>query len=147
MVTTTVNASQLPDCETNYYLYCPFSYFNKQHLTRISCHIVSHVQYTFSQLLDMVQCSEDELTDGLEQLQACNINGQLLTHSLTHSLPPPPPPCPFLIAAAGCWRVLDLDYKEQVFQDILTLVDAEGWEWTKIPLADCCVKMAQIAPR
>jgi sister chromatid cohesion protein DCC1 len=56
----------------------------------------------------------------LQQLQACHIDGY--------------------------WRVFDLDYRDQVFQSILTLLEEEDWSWSEVPLRECCDKLSQLEP-
>ncbi|XP_019854496.1 PREDICTED: sister chromatid cohesion protein DCC1-like [Amphimedon queenslandica] len=77
-------------------------------------------RYTYNDLLDKVQASEEELKAGLKQLQACLVDGY--------------------------WRVFHLDYRDQVFQSILTLLEEEDWSWKSIPLQETCQKLEELEP-
>lgn len=42
--------------------------------------IVINLQYTFVQLLEVVQASEEELLEALKKLHVCNIDGKCSSH-------------------------------------------------------------------
>lgn len=77
-------------------------------------------KYTFEELKDRVQASDAELLGSLEQQQACNVD--------------------------GFWRTFDPDYRDRVFQSILTLLEEEDWSYSKIPLEGCLSKLLQLEP-
>ena len=66
-------------------------------------------------------------------------------------LPVPPPPSPththtHTHTHTGYWRVFDLDYRDQVFQHILTLLEEEDWSWKSVPFEKCCEKLKDLEP-
>ena len=48
---------------------------------------------------------------------------------------------------AGYWRLLDLDYRDQAFQRVLTLLEEEDWSYTHVPLNAACQKLEELEPR
>ena len=48
---------------------------------------------------------------------------------------------------AGYWRLLDLDYRDQVFQRVLTLLEEEDWSYKRVPLTAACEKLEELEPR
>ena len=40
-----------------------------------------------------------------------------------------------------------MDYRERVFQQVLTLLEEEDWSHTCVPLEPCCHRMASLEPR
>lgn len=52
----------------------------------------------------------------------------------------------FLIFSLGYWRVFDLDYRDQVLQSILTLLEEEDWSWNSVPLLQTCQKLEELEP-
>ena len=46
----------------------------------------------------------------------------------------------------GKWRLLDLDYRDKVFQTILTLLEEKDWAWQSVPLQGCCDMLAELEP-
>jgi len=77
-------------------------------------------KYATSQLLDIIQASEDELNVGLEKLGALQID--------------------------GCWRVLDTNYREKAFSQILALIEEKSWEWCRVPLQHTCDMLQELYP-
>jgi len=77
-------------------------------------------KYTTHQLLGLIQASEEELNHGLTKLGALQIDGY--------------------------WRVLDMDYKEKAFSQILALVEEKCWDWHKIPLQFTCDTLEVLYP-
>ena len=47
----------------------------------------------------------------------------------------------------GFWRLLDVDYMDQSFQYVLTLLEEEGWNVEHIPLNDCASKLVDLQPK
>lgn len=78
-------------------------------------------KYTFDELLAHVQASESELCEALDRLQACMIDGY--------------------------WRLFDLDYRDSVFQHILTVLEEEDWSFRVVPLEATCQKLEELEPR
>ena len=52
----------------------------------------------------------------------------------------------FNFKSIGYWRVFDLDYRDQVLQSILTLLEEEDWSWKSIPLQQTCQKLEELEP-
>lgn len=48
--------------------------------------------------------------------------------------------------APGYWRLLDLDYRDQVFQMVLTLLEEEDWSYKRVPLHAACEKLKELEP-
>ena len=46
----------------------------------------------------------------------------------------------------GYWRLLDLDYRDQVFQRVLTLLEEEDWSYKRVPLNAACQKLEELEP-
>ena len=42
--------------------------------------------------------------------------------------------------------MFELDYRDQVFQSIVTLLEEEDWSWKKIPFEKCCEKLKELEP-
>merc|ERR1712168_1636550 len=78
-------------------------------------------KYTTQQLLGLIQASECELMQGLEKLGALEID--------------------------NCWRLLDTDYKEKAFSQILALVEEKCWDWHAVPLQFTCETLEVLYPR
>ena len=47
----------------------------------------------------------------------------------------------------GCWRVFDLDYRDRVFQHVLTLLEEEDWSYRSVPLEATCNRLEELEPR
>ena len=77
-------------------------------------------KYTTQQLLGLIQASEDEMNHGLKRLGALQID--------------------------GCWRVLDIDYQEKAFSQILALVEEKCWDWHAIPIQFTCDILEELYP-
>lgn len=76
---------------------------------------------TTSDLLDIIQASEEELHLSLQDLGALQI--------------------------AGNWRILELGYQEKCFAQILALVEEQCWSCDEVPLTECCDVLAELYPR
>lgn len=48
---------------------------------------------------------------------------------------------------AGYWRLLDVDYMDQSFHHILTLLEEEGWSTDNVPLVQCAGKLEELQPK
>lgn len=77
-------------------------------------------KYTLSDMLDVIQASETEIMDELHKMEACLIDGY--------------------------WRVFDLDYRDEVFQHILTLLEEKDWSWKMVLLDMCCESLSELHP-
>ena len=44
----------------------------------------------------------------------------------------------------GYWRVFDLDYRDEVFQHILTLLEEKDWSWKMVPLDMCYESLSEL---
>ena len=49
-------------------------------------------------------------------------------------------------ATAGYWRLLELDYRDRVFQMVLTLLEEEDWSYKRVPLNATCEKLEELEP-
>lgn len=47
---------------------------------------------------------------------------------------------------AGYWRLLDPDYRDRVFQMVLTLLEEEDWSYKRVPLNATCEKLEELEP-
>ena len=79
------------------------------------------LQYTTKELMSLIQASKVELMEGLKYLGALDIDGY--------------------------WRVLDTNFQEKAFSQILALVEENSWETDSIPLEDTCQVLQQLYPR
>lgn len=77
-------------------------------------------KYTFEELLDLVQSSEDELYEALDKLQACPIQGY--------------------------WRLLDADYRDMAFQHVMRLLVEQDWSYKHVPLNATCRLLQELEP-
>ncbi|XP_065175104.1 sister chromatid cohesion protein DCC1-like [Sycon ciliatum] len=77
--------------------------------------------YTFRDLLDLVQGSEDELWTGLKRCKACCID--------------------------GFWRLLSADYFEQAFDRIVQSLAEKDWPIYEVPVDECCELLTDLLPR
>ncbi len=39
-----------------------------------------------------------------------------------------------------------VDYRDELFQHILTLLEEQDWSWHCIPLEECCNKLSELHP-
>lgn len=78
-------------------------------------------RYTFEELLDCVRASEGELVQALDRLEACLIDGH--------------------------WCLLELDYRDRVFQFVLTLLEELDLNHRHVPLDLVCSKLEELEPR
>lgn len=39
-----------------------------------------------------------------------------------------------------------MDYKDKVFQTIMTLLEEKDWSWQSVPVQDCCDMLAELEP-
>lgn len=72
-------------------------------------------------MLSLIQASEDELLKSLRHFGALQID--------------------------GFWRVLEINYQEKAFSQILALVEEESWEWKSIPLKATCDVLQELYPK
>ncbi|XP_065646559.1 sister chromatid cohesion protein DCC1 isoform X3 [Hydra vulgaris] len=77
-------------------------------------------KFTTEDLLDTIQCSEAELTQGLIACQALQVDGY--------------------------WRTLEINYQEKAFSQILALVEEKGWSWKEIPTEETCEILKELYP-
>lgn len=75
---------------------------------------------TTEMMLDTVQASEEELIEGLKQLGA--------------------------IQHENHWIMLEINYQEKAFSQILALVEEKCWSWKKIPLNETCDMLNELYP-
>jgi len=80
----------------------------------------SKEKYTTQQLLGLIQASEEELKRGLNKLGAFEIE--------------------------GFWRVLDTNYKEKAFSQILALIEEKSWDWHTVPIQCTCDMLHDLYP-
>lgn len=78
-------------------------------------------KYTFDDLLDIIQASNEELMKALFDIQAYLINGY--------------------------WRLLDFDYLSRIFNFILNLVDSNSWPTDEIPELKLLDILQELEPR
>ncbi|XP_015929770.2 sister chromatid cohesion protein DCC1 [Parasteatoda tepidariorum] len=76
---------------------------------------------TFDHLLDIIQCSEEELIAELTEMQTCIINGFV--------------------------RVLDFDYKFSVFSQILEVIESQSLPIDKIPKETVLSALEDLEPK
>ncbi|XP_074640253.1 sister chromatid cohesion protein DCC1-like [Tubulanus polymorphus] len=77
--------------------------------------------YTYDELLDVIQASEDELMKALKALQVCTIDGKM--------------------------RILEFDYLSQVLSSLFLLLDEKDWSYDAIPGTHCCEILADLYPK
>ena len=78
------------------------------------------LKLTTEMLLDTVQASEEELIEGLKQLGAIQLENQ--------------------------WIMLEINYQEKAFSQILALVEEKCWSWKEIPLNETCDMLSELYP-
>lgn len=78
-------------------------------------------KHTTEGLLSLIQASEEELLKSLRHFGALQID--------------------------GFWRVLEINYQEKAFSQILALVEEESWEWKSIPLKATCDVLQELYPK
>lgn len=78
-------------------------------------------KYTFEDLLDIIQSSEEELRKELVRMQTCNLDGFI--------------------------RVLDFDYKFNVFSSILNVIDSRSLPLDKIPKDSVIEALEDLEPK
>ncbi|KAJ8869660.1 hypothetical protein PR048_028653 [Dryococelus australis] len=76
--------------------------------------------YNLAELLAVVQASEEELTAGLQEMLACEID--------------------------GAWRVLDHEYLFRVVSHILNLVDENSWPLSAVPRGETISTLSNLVP-
>ncbi|XP_071965830.1 sister chromatid cohesion protein DCC1-like [Antedon mediterranea] len=77
--------------------------------------------YSITDLLDIVQASEQEIIRQLNEIQACNVKGY--------------------------WRLLSFEYKSRVLTCILNLVEENSWHLSAVPLQDVLNMLDYLEPR
>ena len=75
---------------------------------------------TTQMMLNRVQASEKELIEGLQQLGAIQLEDQ--------------------------WVMLEINYQEKAFSQILALVEEKCWSWQEIPLQETCDMLDELYP-
>ena len=85
------------------------------------CNIHIYLQYTTKELMSLIQASKVELMEGLKNLGALDIDGY--------------------------WRVLDSNFQEKAFSQILALMEENSWGTDSIPLEDTCQVLQELYPR
>lgn len=86
----------------------------------------------------LVQASEKEVMEALITQQACLIDGiYRYAHANGYGEPS---------SILGYWRCLDVDYRDEVVQAILTLLVEMDWHWTGVPLDTCSDKLSELYP-
>nr|XP_045599030.1 sister chromatid cohesion protein DCC1-like isoform X2 [Procambarus clarkii] len=89
--------------------------------------VQSHAQecegqrYTLSDLLDRVQCSEEELDKALQELEAYHLY--------------------------GFWQTLEFDYQFKVVSHILNLIDSKSWPLDGVPRYETFKELSELEPR
>ncbi|KAK6179587.1 hypothetical protein SNE40_011911 [Patella caerulea] len=78
-------------------------------------------KYTYSDLLDVIQASDTEITQALHHIKACLIDGY--------------------------WRLLDFDFQTQIINHIMQLCDENDWLNSGIPMEECCQTLEELFPR
>ncbi|XP_052777613.1 sister chromatid cohesion protein DCC1-like [Mya arenaria] len=78
-------------------------------------------KFTFNELLDLVQGSENEINTALHKMQALIIDGY--------------------------WRVLDFDFLVQVMGHLLQLCDENDWTHSGVPIEECLNVLQELYPR
>ncbi|CAH2285829.1 sister chromatid cohesion DCC1 [Pelobates cultripes] len=76
--------------------------------------------YTTEDLLNQIQASNEELSEHLKVIHACNIK--------------------------GFWRILDFDYEMKILNHVTQLVDSESWSFSKVPLNECLQELRPLEP-
>ncbi|XP_028417058.1 sister chromatid cohesion protein DCC1-like [Dendronephthya gigantea] len=79
------------------------------------------VRYTLEDLRERVQASENELRNGLREMEALEINGY--------------------------WRILETEYREKVVVAILNLLDENSWSYDRVPMKETCDVLEELEPR
>jgi len=75
---------------------------------------------TTDDLLDAVQASKEELMEGLKQLGAIYLDNQ--------------------------WLLLEINYQEKAFSQILALMEEKCWSWKEIPLPETVEMLNELYP-
>lgn len=78
-------------------------------------------KYTFAELLDEIQASEEELLRELKKLHCCEIKDY--------------------------WRMLNFDFLVRVVEEILKLVEQQSWTIDLVPENECCDILQELYPR
>ncbi|XP_046353468.2 sister chromatid cohesion protein DCC1-like isoform X1 [Haliotis rufescens] len=78
-------------------------------------------KYTYHELLEKVQASEEEVAAALKSFKACLIDGH--------------------------WRMLDFDFLMQVLNHILQLCEEHDWLMTGVNMTECCDTLQDLYPR
>ncbi|XP_064088191.1 sister chromatid cohesion protein DCC1-like [Macrobrachium nipponense] len=80
-------------------------------------------RYCLNDLLDRVQCSEEELDQALQDVEAYH--------------------CSF----TGFWQILDFDYRFKIVSDILNLIETNKWPLDSIPRIATIRVLSETEPR
>lgn len=76
--------------------------------------------YSTERLLSVIQCSEEELREGLQRFCALQIDGS--------------------------WRILEINYQEKAFSQILALLEEKYWDWKSVPFLETCAMLGELYP-
>lgn len=77
-------------------------------------------KYNTEDILSYVQSSEEELMAALKYLGALQIHGN--------------------------WRILDVNYQDKAFAQILALIEEKSWDWHQVPLDETCQVLEELYP-
>ena len=86
----------------------------------------------------LVEFKSGDLNDQHHR-HACIDQGSFTFHKSEIIFPP-------ALRTPGYWRLLDLDYRDQVFQRVLTLLEEEDWSYRRVPLNAACQKLEELEP-
>ncbi|XP_071531975.1 sister chromatid cohesion protein DCC1 isoform X1 [Panulirus ornatus] len=78
-------------------------------------------RYTWSDLLDLVQCSEEELDKALQELEAYHLY--------------------------GFWQMLEFDYHFKVVSHILNMIETKSWPLDGVPRCEAIKGLSELEPR
>ncbi len=42
--------------------------------------------------------------------------------------------------------MLDVEYRDEVVQQVVTLLEEQDWAWSRVPLEECCEKLSELQP-
>ncbi|KAK7075134.1 Sister chromatid cohesion protein DCC1 [Halocaridina rubra] len=78
-------------------------------------------RYSLDDLLNCVQCSEEELERALHDIEAYHLY--------------------------GFWQILDFDYRFKVVSDILNLIESKSWPLDSVPRVETIRTLSEFEPR
>ncbi|XP_046856885.1 sister chromatid cohesion protein DCC1-like isoform X2 [Xenia sp. Carnegie-2017] len=77
--------------------------------------------YTMEDLREKIQASETELRNGLQKLDALQIDGN--------------------------WRIFEAEYRERIVNSIVNLLDENSWSYDRVPIKETCNVLEELYPR